>query len=144
MVEVAKKDRGHRAAYDEATRPTLCPVLLHYAIARYGDDGLRLLHVPLGFGEEAMVVFSSWETARRYYLSRRHFLSEVFGEEWHVRVCSAGELVSLLLGPYESIEWVLLFPQPGMRVAEGRMQAGLASRERFVKQLLEQAVLVGR
>jgi hypothetical protein len=96
----------------------------------------------LGFGEEALVVFSSRETARRYYLSRRHFLSEVFGEEWHVRVCSAGELVSLLLGPYEGTEWMLVDPQPGMRFVEGSTQAELASRERFVDQLLERALPV--
>ena len=107
------------------------------AIARHGDDGLRLLHVPLGFGEEALVVFSSRETARRYYRSRRHFLSEVFGEDWHARVCSAGELVSPLLGPYEGLDWVLVDPQSGMRFAEGSMQADLVSRERFVDQLLE-------
>jgi len=100
--------------------------------------------VPLGFGEEALVVFSCQEAARRYYLSRRHFLSEVFGEEWHERVCSAGELVSLLLGPYECFDWVLLDPQPGMRFAQGSMQADLRSRERFVDQLLEQALPVGR
>ena len=136
-AKVTEKDHGHRAAHDEVTRPALRPVLLRYAIARHGDDGLRLLHVPLGFGEEALVVFSSRETARRYYLSRRHFLSEVFGEEWHARVCSAGELVSLLLGPYEGLDWVLVDPQSGMRYAEGSMQADLVSRERFVDQLLE-------
>jgi hypothetical protein len=143
-VEVAKKGRGHRAACDEITSAALRPVLLHYAIARHGNDGLRLLHVPLGFGEEALVAFSSLERARKYYLSRRHFLSEVFGEEWHARVCSAGELVSLLLGPYEGLDWVLLYPQPGMRFAEGSTQANLVSRERFVNQLLEQALPVTR
>jgi hypothetical protein len=142
MMEVAKKGREHRAAHDEVMRPVLRPVLLHYTIARHGDDGLSLLHVPLGFGEEALVVFSSGETARRYYLSRRHFLSEVFGEEWHARVCSAGELVSLLLGPYEGLDWVLLDPQPGRRFAEGSTQADLVSRKRFVNQLLDQALPV--
>jgi hypothetical protein len=137
-VEVGKKVRGHRAAHDALTRPAIHPVLLHYAIARHGDDGLSLLHVPLGFGEEALVVFSSGETARRY------FLSEVFGEEWHARVCSAGELVSLLLGPYEGLDWVLLDPQPGRRFSEDSTQADLVSRKRFVNQLLEQALPVTR
>ena len=144
MAQTEEKDRGHRAAHDEVARTALSPVLLHYAIARHGNDGLRLLHVPLGFGEEALVVFSSRETARRYCLSRRQFLSEVFGEEWHARVCSACELVLLLLGPYEGLDWVLLDPQPGMRFAEGSTQAYLASRERFVNQLLEQALPVTR
>jgi hypothetical protein len=137
MVEVAKKHRGHRAARGEVPGAALRTVLLCYAIARPENDGLRLLHVPLGFGEEALVVFSSREAARRYCLSRRHFLSEVFGEEWHAQVCSAGELVSLLLGPYEGLDWVLLDPQPGMRFAGGSTQADLVSRERFVNQLLE-------
>ena len=142
-MEVTKKERGRSAARDEATRPALRPVLLHHAIARHGDDGPRLLHVPLGLGEEALVVFSSRERARRYCLSRRRFLPEVFGEEWHERVCSAGELVSLLLGPYTGLGWVLLDPPPGMRFAEGDAQeANLASRERFVDQLLEQALPV--
>ena len=144
MVEVANKDRRYHAARDEVTRPALRTVPLYYAIARHGDDGLKLLHVPLGFNEEALVVFSSWETARRYCLSRRHFLSEVFDEEWHARVCSAGELVSLLLGPYEGLDWVLLDPQPGRRFAEGSAQADLVSRERFMNQLLEQALPVAR
>ena len=144
VTKATEKDRGHRAAHDEVTRPALRPVLLYYAIARHRVDGLRLLHVPLGFGEEALVVFSSREMAQRYYLSRRHFLSEVFGEEWHARVCSAGELVSLLLGPYEGLDWVLLDPQPGMRFTEGSTQADLVSRERFVNQLLEQALPVTR
>jgi len=142
VAKATEKDHGHLASHDEAIRTTLRPVLLHYAIARHGNDGLRLLHIPLGFGERALVMFSSWETARRYYLSRRHFLSEVFGEEWHARVCSAGELVSLLLGPYEGLDWVLSDPQPGMRFAEDSTQADLASRERFVNQLSEQALPV--
>ena len=68
-MEVTKKERGHRAARDEVTRRTLRPVLLHYAIARHGQDGLRLLHVPLEFDEEALVAFSSWGAAQRYLLS---------------------------------------------------------------------------
>jgi hypothetical protein len=119
-------------------------VLLHYGLARHGDNCLRLLHVPLGFDEEALVLFSSWETARRYYVARRHFLSEVFSDEWVPRACSAGELVSLLLGPYEGLEWVVLNPQPGARVTAGSAQVNLMSRERFVDQLLELALLMAQ
>lgn len=137
MAKATEKDLVRLPEQYEVTHPALGPVLLHYALARHGEHGLRLLHVPLGFGEEALVVFSSRATAERYYLSRRHFLPDTFGEEWHARVCSAGELVSLLLGPYEGLDWVLLDPQPGMRFAEGSTQADLASRERFVQQLLE-------
>ncbi len=95
-MEVTKKERGYVATGDEVRRSALRPVLLHYAIARHRENnGLRLLHVPLGSNEEALVVFSSWEAAQKY------FLSEVFSGEWYTRDCYGGELVSLLLGPYE-------------------------------------------
>jgi hypothetical protein len=129
-MEVTKKERGATSPRDEIRRPALRPVLLHYAIARHRNGGLRLLHIPLGFNEEALVVFSSWEAAQRY------FLSEVFSGEWYARECSGGELVSLLLGPYEGIEWVLLDPLPGSLTAGGA-QTNLMSRQRFVDYLLE-------
>jgi hypothetical protein len=104
-------------------------VLLHYAIARPGEDGLRLLHIPLGFDEEALVVFSSLKAAERY------FLSNVFGGAWYTRECSGGELVSLLLGPYEGIEWVLLDPLSDC-LSAGGIATNLMRRERFVDHLL--------
>jgi hypothetical protein len=128
-MKVTKKERGYVAPRDEVRRPALRPVLLHYAIARHGNDGLRLLHIPLGFNEEALVMFSSWEAAQRY------FLSEVFSGEWYTRECSGGELVSLLLGPLEGIEWVLLDPLTGNLTAGGA-QTNLMSRQRFVDYLL--------
>src|SRR5215208_4782992 len=106
MLEATKADSRLRAATDVVGSRMLRPVLLLYAIARHGDNRLRLLHVPLGFGQEALVVFSSWRAAQNF------FLSEVLWGEWYTRVCSAGELISLLLGPYEGIEWVLFDPLP--------------------------------
>jgi hypothetical protein len=104
-------------------------VLLYYAIAYHGDNGPKLLHVPLGFGEEALLLFSSWQPAQNF------FLSNVFDGEWYVRECSAGELISLLLGPYEGVDWVLLDPLSGYLESRGT-QANLTSRERLVKHLL--------
>jgi hypothetical protein len=130
MIEVIKRERGHVMKHEEVRRPALRPVLLHYAIARHGDSGLRLLHVSLGFGEEALVVFSSWEAAQRY------LLCEVFSGEWYARECSGGELVSLLLGPYEGIEWVLLDPLP-RGLAARDAQTNLVSRQHFIDYLLE-------
>jgi hypothetical protein len=138
MVGALEIDHRYPTAFGTARLRTLRPAPARYAIARHADNGPRLLHVPLGFGEEALVLFSSWEAARGYCSSRRRFLSEVFSEEWHARECSTGELVSLLLGPYEGIEWVLLDPPAGVRfVAEGA-QADLMSRERFIHYLVEQ------
>ena len=141
-MEVAEqRNHGDQALFDAAGRcargnSLLRPAPLRYAIARHGDNGLQLLHVPLRFGEEALILFSSRETARRYYLARRYFLSRIFGAEWYTRTCSAGELVSLLLGPYEGLKWVLLDPQPGARITAESAQASLMSRERFLNQLL--------
>jgi hypothetical protein len=129
MIEATKKEHGYVATRDEVRGPALRPVLLHYAIARHGEGGLRLLHVPLGFGEEALMVFSSWGAAQRY------FLREVFSGEWYARECSGGELVSLLLGPHKGTDWVLLDPRPGGLTAGGA-QTNLMSRQRFVDYLL--------
>ena len=130
MIGVIKRERGHVTEHEEVKRAALRPVLLHYAIASHGDHGLRLLHIPLGFDEEALVVFSSWEAAQRY------FLSEVFSGDWYARECSGGELVSLLLGPYEGIEWVLLDSLPGGLAARDD-QTSLISRQHFIDYLLE-------
>ncbi len=138
MTKGTKEAPGDRVARGEATPRALRPVFLRYAIARRGDKGLQLLHVPLGFSEEALVMFSSREKAQEYYLSRRRFLSEAFGEEWYARACSQGELISLLLGTCKYTEWVLLDPKPGARfVASDTQEADFMSRERFVDQLFE-------
>ena len=90
---------------------------------------MRLLQVPLEFGEEAVVLFSSWETAQDF------FLSKVYRGEWYARECFAGELVSLLLGLYVGIGWVLLDPLPGC-LTLGGTPANLVRREDFVNHLL--------
>ena len=100
-----------------------------YAIAQNGDRGLRLLCVPLGFNEEALVVFSSLEAAQSFPL-----FNGLQGG-WYVRGCSAGELISLLLGPYVDIDWVLLDPLPG-RFAPVDTPTNLAQWEDFVDDLL--------
>ena len=128
-MEAINSERGHLTAHNEARHSALRPVLLYYAIASSGDDALRLLHVPLGYGEEALILFSSWGAAQRY------FLSEVFSGEWFMRECSGGELVSMLLGPHEGTQWVLLDPLPGSPTAEGS-QTELVARKRFVDHLL--------
>ena len=129
MEEDKKKSSGHYAAPDAAGRRTLRPRLLYYAIAQDGDNRLRLLHVPLEFGEEALVLFSSWEAAQGF------FLSDVSREEWHARECSAGELASLLLGLYVDIDWVLLDPLPGC-LTIGGTPTNLMRRKDFVDHLL--------
>jgi hypothetical protein len=112
MAEAKKKDSEYHTVPDAAGRRALRPVLLHYAIAQDGANGLKLLLVSLRFGEEALVVFSSWEATQSF------FLSDVLQGEWYARECSAGELTSLLLGPYKAIKWVLFDPSPEGSVVE--------------------------
>ncbi len=130
MAEATSKDREHLVAPDAAGHRPLRPVLLHYAIARHEDKGLMLLHMPLRLGEEALVLFSSWEAVQNF------FLSNVFSGDWYARECSAGELASLLLGPYEGIDWILFDPPSGMHLGEGDTRANLMRRKRFVDYLL--------
>ena len=129
-AEAKKKYSEYHTVPKAARRRTLRPVLLHYALAQDGANGVKLLRVPLRFGEEALAVFPSWEAAQSF------FVSDVFQGEWYARVCSAGELTSLLLGPYKDIKWVLFDPSSEGSLAEGGAQANLIGRKRFVNYLL--------
>ena len=128
-AEVKETVSGYRPAPDEVGRRAPGPAPSRYAIAQDGDRGLRLLRVPLGCNEEALVVFSSSEAAQSFSL----FYGLKGG--WCVRGCSAGELISLLLGPYADIDWVLLDPLPG-RFAPVDTPTNLAQWEDFVDDLL--------
>jgi hypothetical protein len=130
MAKATSKDCEHPVASDTAEYRLLRPVLLHYAIARYGCKGMMLLHMPLRLGKEALVLFSSWEAAQNFSLSN------VFSEDWYARECSAGELASLLLGPYEGIGWILFDPPLGMHLGDSDTRANLVRRKRFVNHLL--------
>ena len=127
MIETTTKGRARRAASDTAHLPRNT---LLYPIARGGDGVLNLLCVPLASRKEALVVFSSREFARNA------LPSDVLPEEWSARVCSGGELVSLLFGPYKNVEWVLFDPLPGRPLEVEAAGANLVSRERFVNYLL--------
>ena len=116
-------------ALERTERHALHPVLLQYTIAQYENKGLKLLSVPVRFSEEGLVVFSSWDTAQSF------LLSGAYQGEWHVRECSAGELVSLLLGLHKDLDWVLLNPLPA-RLVPGETSTSLARRETFVNYLL--------
>jgi hypothetical protein len=110
-------------------RPAGHPVLLHYVLAREGNQGPVLFRLPLGFDEEALAVFSSGRAAQSFALSN------ALGQEWRTKICSAGELASWLLGPYACIECVLLDPLPGY-LAAGDSPTNLTRWEDFLDYLL--------
>ncbi len=128
-AETKEEYSAPHTALERAERPELHPVLLQYTIAQYENKGLKLLSVPERFSEEGLVVFSSWDTAQSF------LLSGAYQGEWHVRECSAGELVSLLLGLHKDLDWVLLNPLPA-RLVPRETSTYLARRETFVNYLL--------
>jgi hypothetical protein len=105
-------------------------VTSQYVIARYKKEGLELLRVSLQTGDdEALPVFSYKKPAREFLRSGN------FGAEWYVRESYNGELVSLLLGPYADVDWILPNPLPKPLAAEDAL-LNLLNRENFVCLLL--------
>jgi hypothetical protein len=124
-----ERDRGYLTTRAGTTHDARQPVLLHYVITRHEAHGPELLHVPLETGEEMLPVFSSEEAACDF------LLANALGQAWYVRTFYAGELVSLLLGLYADIEWVLIDPLPGDHTAEDK-PAAIAHWKSFVDYLL--------
>lgn len=129
MSGTAGRGNEHRAASEAVEHQERHGVLLHYAITRREGDGPELLHVPVRGGEEVLPVFSSGWAAQS-------FLDHVtFGREWCAREYYPGELISLLVGPYAGVEWVLLDPLPGCLTSQVR-PANLMRSDNFVDYLL--------
>jgi hypothetical protein len=103
-------------------------VLVHHVVARQGDKGLEVLCIPPEGKGETLPTFTARWTARGYL-----FAGEAPGGGWYVRVCTPGELVSLLVGLYAGVEWVGLDPMPGRSGGEA---ANVMPRENFVDYLL--------
>ncbi len=105
------------------------PVLSPYAIVSRKCSGLELLRVSLESGEEVLPMFSSEEAARTF------LLPGALGEEWRVRWCSRGELISLLLGPCAKVKRVLLDPLPTPLTTQDTL-ANSVYRESFIASLI--------
>ena len=105
-------------------------VLLQYVVARRENVDLELFSIRSRSEEKALIVFSSERIAQTFALSR------ALEWEWHVRVCSAGELVSLLLGLYAGVNWVLLDPLP-RHLVDKDMTENLVRCDDFIDYLLE-------
>ncbi|MDX6381732.1 MAG: hypothetical protein QOI57_2756 [Rubrobacteraceae bacterium] len=129
MAKTIEKNHGHHAARGARLQGAGRPVLLRYAIARCEDNNPKLFRVPLKSGEEALPVFSSRRAAQSFVYSN------AFGWEWYTKEFSSGELVSLLLGPYLDVEWVLLDPPPAYLATE-YSPANLMRWESFIDYLL--------
>jgi hypothetical protein len=80
-------------------------------------------------GNEVLPVFSSAEAAQRFLASLG------LGVEWHVRMFSAGELVSVLFILHKRVAWVVPNPPPGRHLGEDVL-SHLTSRDSFVEFLI--------
>ena len=104
--------------------------LLKYVIARHEEGNLQLFYVALEAGEEkALPVFSFEQLARAFLRSAD------LGPQWHLSTLYSGVLVSLLLGPYQDVRWVLPNPLPEPLTAEDAL-LNLVDRGSFVSFLL--------
>ena len=118
-----KQSRGLRTGVpDRSAAP------LHHVVTRDDDEGLEVLRILLDEKGETLPVFSAGWAARGY------LFAEAPGGGWYVRTYTPGELVSLLVGPCASVEWVALDPRPGHR--NGGEAVTVMPRENFADYLL--------
>src|SRR5215203_3206423 len=128
MMATTLEHRGDHSERDGNDVSALRPARSHHVVARDGDKGLEVLRVPLEGKGLVLPVFSAGWAARGY------LFAEAPGGGWYVRVCTPGQLISLLVGPCAGVEWIALDPRPGPR--SGGEAANLMPRENFVDYLL--------
>jgi hypothetical protein len=102
----------------------------YWIITKHDQSQLRALTVSLSSGEEALAAFSFKEEAELF------LMLEQVSEDWQIRESSAGEITSLLLGPYVDVKRVALDPASEMLAQK---MGGLVSldRQRFMDIILD-------
>jgi hypothetical protein len=98
------------------------PKANHVVIVGGPEAKDELLAIVLDGSDEAIPLFDSVEEADEFLAS----IGE-YGEDWHARELSAGELIELLEYQGEEVEYVALSPPP--ENLEGGMQVQLLYRE---------------
>ena len=95
-----RKARGAAQGMDERPR------LVLYTVARHRHNGTELLRSRSLIDEDTLPVFSSRAAAEDR-------LDPALREgQWYVRESYAGELISLIFGLYDRVEWVSVDPSP--------------------------------
>ena len=102
----------------------------YWIITKHDQSQLRALTVSLSSAEEALAAFSFKEEAELF------LMLEQVSEDWQIRESSAGEITSLLMGPYVDVKRVALDPAPEMLAQK---MGGLVSldRQRFMDIILD-------
>ncbi len=105
----------------------------YWLIASCEPTQMEILTIRIGGGAQALPVFSFEEEAK-LFLKRR-----TFEDGWQIRLISAEELASVLLGPCENVAGIALDPFPEV---SDEMLASLvcAKREDFAELLLRRYV----
>jgi hypothetical protein len=106
------------------------PRTSYWIIADADHSQLRALTLDLSFGKQALATFSFQEEAELF------LLLDHINESWQLRESSAGEVISLLMGPHVDVGHVALDPAPEMLAQK---TGGLVSlkRERFLELILD-------
>lgn len=103
----------------------------YWALAREGSSHSDVLTIDPDGDGEALAVFCYQEEAEL-------FLGiEGMGADCSVRVTTAGELVSLLYGPYANVERVVIDPLPRSIADRAGMVPLSINREDFTRVLVE-------
>lgn len=135
----APESEAHRIARRTAEQATVRasgrrPASVYWLIARNENGRLKVLALGLSDGEEVLAVFSHEEEAEMFLR-----LGQVRFDSWQVRKSTAGELVSVLSGPYAHVKVVALDPVPEMLV-ERTVGLVSLSRERFTNLVLRSRI----
>ena len=80
----------------------------YWIITKHHHSQLRALTIDLASGEEALAVFTFEEEAELFLILGR------VSESWQIRESSAGEIISLLMGPNVDVGRIALDPAPEM------------------------------
>jgi hypothetical protein len=106
-----------------------------WLIATRARRGMRVLTIDIG-GERVLPVFSSRGEGESF------LRSEALEADWWPRETTAGELVSVLLGPCARVEKVALDPPPGLPETEITELVSMGRRD-FVRHLMRGVGAVG-
>ena len=123
-INIGGKQRKGLATGDSERHPAP----LHYVVAKDDARALEVLRVSLEGKGGVLPVFSAGWAAHGY------LFAEAPGGGWYVRAYTPGDLISLLVGPCASVEWVALDPRPGP--PSGGESATVMPWENFVDYLL--------
>jgi hypothetical protein len=96
---------------------------------------MRMLTIDIG-GERVLPVFSFRGEGESF------LRSEALAADWWPRETTAGELVSVLLGPCARVEKVALDPQPGLQETKSTELVSMGRRD-FVRHLMRGVGAVG-